>query len=234
MGFKTACIMTGDCPPHYFGTLPEHNPERADQVLPSLGYEQCFSRESSELEIYPDEGKLFIGAYEKALYIADRDIIYACFEDRSKPYFQNALKLYPEGKLLIVVLHSVVNYFGYAYYEKGKLLREYSGSGDDGVLSEIGELQPEEKPAFERSEIRDGERIFFEEIHGETEEFDVSCYGESLAFMMMTKFFDCELDRSVEGKTDPFDLKGELMCKTTPQKKPPGKKGLLEFLNPFS
>lgn len=52
--------------------------------------------------------------------------------------------------------------------------------------------------------------------------------------MMMTKFFDCELDGSVEGKTDPFELKGELMCKSPPQKKPPGKKGLLGFLKPFS
>lgn len=47
--------------------------------------------------------------------------------------------------------------------------------------------------------------------------------------MMMTKFFDCELDGSVEGKTDPFELKGELMCKWPHKRSPLARKDYWDF-----
>jgi hypothetical protein len=220
MGWKAACILAGDCPAGYLGSLPTHEPTRADKVIAKLGYAGFEKRERTTIEVYPEEKTFIIGAYDQAVFLADRDLIFNCFEDRKQELFQRALSLYPSGKLLMVVLHSVVNYFGYAYYENGELLREFSGGADQGVISDVGELQPEERPAFENSEIKDGERVFYDQVHGRIEEFSVDCYGEELTFQMMSKFFGHPFDRVLDGENDHNDLEAEVFYKTLKKSKP--------------
>jgi|AGTN01.3.fsa_nt_gi hypothetical protein len=173
MGWKTASIVcTNAKDPQYFASSPTHLPDEATRVAKLLGY-QFVSREMQEFNDYPKEGHFIIGAYEKGLYIADQDILFDCFADRDLPYFQAALKLYPEGELLIVNAHSVSSMYGFAYYRKGKLIREYAWTGEDGVLMEEGEPEPEENEA----------------------DHEESCFG------MLSKFFgdyDNALDLQVE------------------------------------
>ena len=106
------------------------------------------------------------------------------------------LGLFPQAAVLRVGLHSVVNLWSYEYFEGGRLLRAYGGSADDGVMVDEGDLLPEERPHFERSVVRDGQRSFHAEIDGRTEEFDASAFGEELVFEVMGRFFGCRPDRA--------------------------------------
>lgn len=210
MGWKAACIITGDCANGYLGEALQHLPAKASDIREKLGYKVPTSREQSSLEPYPESGTYMIGAYDRAVFLADQDKIFDCFDHRDNTYFQKALTLYPEGTLLMFVLHSVVNYFGYAYYEKGQLIREFSGGADKGVISDFGELQPEEKEIFANSKIVDGKRIFLYETDGAVEELEADFMGESLVFQMVGRYFGQPFDQTLEGHRDNFDLPTEL------------------------
>src|SRR5579885_2211522 len=131
MGWRASFIVTGNCEAGYLGTLPEHSKERAEQIIKKLGYSGFSKRRvKNELDFHPPPKTFAIGAYEHATFIADQDIIFQCLKngcmvqdfDPSKqqhPFLKKALRLYPKGKLLIVALHSVTGYFGYAYFENG-------------------------------------------------------------------------------------------------------------------
>jgi hypothetical protein len=213
VGWKSACIIAGDCPAGYLGTLPAHKPARADEIIKLLGYPELSKREAAKLEVYPDPGTFMIGAYEQAVFLADRDIIFECFDKRDNRYFQNCLSLYPKGKLLIFLLHSVTNYFGYAYYENGALVREFSGSSDDGVVSDVGEPLAEEKACFKSCQTRGDTKVFLVETEGKIEEYGADEYGEELAFQVAGIFFGQPLDRHLDGHNDHFELEMELFKK---------------------
>ncbi|CAN5433069.1 hypothetical protein BH11CYA1_BH11CYA1_41560 [soil metagenome] len=219
MGWKAACIITGDCPDAYLGESLQHHPEKATEILERIGYNKPISREDSTFEPYPKSGTYMVGAYDKAIFLADQEIIFDCFENRDHPYFKKVLDLYPQGKLLMFVLQSVINYFGYAYYENGKLVREFSGNSDDGVISDFGELQPEEKEIFANSKLVDGKRIFSYDIAGTIEEFEVDGMGDSLVFLMVGRYFGQPLDQTLEGHRNNFELPTELFTGVHPSKK---------------
>jgi hypothetical protein len=155
-----------------------------------------------EYGLYPD--RLTIGAYECAAIVGDPELGHVYSSVDRYPLVLRLLETFPSAAVLSITLHSVVNLFGYYYFERGRLLRAYAGSADEGVMVDQGDLQPEEKPFFARSKVRDGERFFLADINGQENEFDAPSFGESLVFEMTAKFFGCTLDRF-----DAWDLKME-------------------------
>jgi hypothetical protein len=53
--------------------------------------------------------------------------------------------------------------------------------------------------------VRDGQRFFHKEIHGQIEEFGASAFGESLVFEVMSRFIGCRVDR-VSEEINPTEL----------------------------
>jgi len=216
MGWKSCYIIVAekDCPPGYLGTMPSHSTSRANEIIKKLGY-RYKNRTNSPIIDYPDEGLAIIGAYEKAAIIADQ-LVYDCFEDRNYELFQKALTIYPSGTTFILILHSVVNLYGYALYENGQLVREFGGSSEEEITHEFGTPLPEEAEAFARSKIVDGLRMFA----GEPDEnFPLlntdqtpACYGEELAFMVVSRFYGVRPDQAPD-HIFPEDLSGELLEK---------------------
>jgi len=43
-----------------------------------------------------------IGAYEKAVIITDQ-VVYDCFDDRDHPFFKQALSIFPDGTLCMII-----------------------------------------------------------------------------------------------------------------------------------
>lgn len=211
MGWKSCYIIAAnrDCPHGYLGTLPRHDPERATTIFKKLGYETTNRRESPIID-YPRDNLVTLGAYDKAVVVSDQSI-YDCFDDRNHPLLKKALSIYPDGTLVIVVLHSVVNLFGYALYENGQLVREYGGNGDDGVTHEFGEPLEEERDAFAKSKLINGERFFLSEYDGVTEDVTPDCYGETLVFAVLERYYGEILDQSEH--LWPEDLQGEAIDK---------------------
>jgi hypothetical protein len=205
MGWKASCILINERGPGYLGTMPPHDPERSSRLIAALGLGGHRSRGKTtfDMGIYPDH--LVVGAYDGAAVIGDPRIIDSCISLGDDRLMGRVLSLFPQAAVLRVGLQSVVNLWSYTYFEAGRLLRAYGGCADEGVMLDVGDLLPEERPHFERSVVRDGERYFHAEINGRDEEFDASAFGEELAFEEMGRFFGCRPDRPMD-ESDPFEL----------------------------
>jgi len=181
MGWKASCIFVSECGPEIFRGPLRHEEERDAAVLQNLGIPfsgvtgQCDLREG----IHPRGGLIhggfiYVGDYGGGLIITD-DHLPAWLiaqEDRriisgKSTYAPAAVGIlfatYPEAKVFALVLHSVVNLWGFAWYEKGQRVRAIWGSTEDGVGLDVGTPFPEEAAARESGEPLDecGEEICF-------------------------------------------------------------------------
>jgi hypothetical protein len=210
VGWKASCILINERQYGYLGSFPRHDSRRAADLIRrlSLGEYTCVGLASFEAGMFPkEEGQLFVGAYDGAAIIADDRLPPACFSESPDPFVSRLLSVFPKAAVLAVMLHSSVNLFAYAYFEKAALLRVHAGSADDGVVEDWGALLPEEEPFFERSVIQDGQRIFRKEVNGRIEEFPADAFGETLVFEITKRFFGCRLDQ-----LDAWDLQMELFA----------------------
>lgn len=194
MGWKANCILLSEQGGPVFSTFPKHQPERARQLLTELKLDWVAERTTSFDEgIYLPDGKRGLGAYEGGLILCGMDIDYP--EKKSTLELVQALyRIYPSATILELGLHSVVNYFHYKLWVAGQVRRHFAGNSDNRVTADFGELLPVEKPHFENSEMRDGERVFFADVRGEREEFDASAYGEELLFNVAGMLLGEQLD----------------------------------------
>jgi uncharacterized protein DUF6928 len=186
MGWKAACILVNEREPGYLGTLPQHDAHAARQLADQLGLGSYRSLGLTDFDsgIYPEDGHLAIGAYAGAALVASQELIFGAVTGENTRVLQRLLGLFPAAELLVMELHSVVNYWAYAYYRGGELQRAYAGSADDGVLVETGDLQPEERDYFAQSVVHNGTRTFT--LDGET--WTADQMGESLTLSMASRF----------------------------------------------
>jgi hypothetical protein len=192
MGWKAACILVNERETGYLGTLPQHDAPAARNLIEQLGLGPYRSLGLTDFDsgVYPERGRLVIGAYDGAAIVAERDLVYGTVTGQTGLILARLLELFPAAEVLVLELHSVVNYFAYASYRQGRLQRAFAGSAEDGVMVEMGAVQPEERDYFARSVVRDGVRSF--ELDGAT--WTVDQVGESLAFAMASRFLGEPLD----------------------------------------
>jgi hypothetical protein len=129
--------------------------------------------------IYPPKGELYLKNYRTAAVICEQDIACAFFSgrkhlwrSRTSPLAASTrdtiLSLFPDREIVVLVLHSVVNLWGYAVYQSGTLIRCAAGTADDGIICDMGIPLPEEQPALEHralaaiDETGDGEELVFD------------------------------------------------------------------------
>jgi hypothetical protein len=200
MGWKAACILVNEREPGYLGTLPKHDTQAARHLADQLGLGSYRSLGLTDFDsgIYPKDGSLVIGAYAGAALVASQELIFGAVTGENTRVMQRLLELFPAAELLVMELHSVVNYWAYAYYRSGELQRAYAGSAEDGVLVETGEVQPEERDYFAHSVVQNGIRTFTSE--GET--WTTDQMGESLTLSMAGRF----VGQSLEEADDIFYL----------------------------
>jgi hypothetical protein len=205
MGWKASCILVNEREPGYLGSMPPHDPGRAERLVAHLGLGRHRSRGMTTFDVGIYPGRLVVGAYDGAAVVGHPRVADSCLDPGADPLTARLMAAFPQAAVLRVGLHSVVNLWGYAYFEAGKLLRAHGGCADEGVMLDVGDLLPEERPHFERSVVRGGERVFTTEIDGRIEEFDASSYGEELVFEVMGRFLGCRPDQA-RGEPDPFGL----------------------------
>jgi hypothetical protein len=189
MGWKASNLIATNSQEGYLTTFPARDPARARDFLRCLGgtYE---SRGEATFEngLYPqDEDDLYVGAYANALVIGSVPIAEAAFTDSVPRAVDCATALLPGCRVLVAMLHSVIDLFGYAWYEDGKLLRARAGSAEAGVFFEKGSpLAIEQK----------------------LKAYDESIDGEQLVMELCRPFLGCRID-----EYDAWDLKMELFKK---------------------
>jgi hypothetical protein len=192
MGWKAFVLFATDQPPGYFGGFPPNDPQRAERIRMQLGLTDYETVGATTLEesLNPAKGELFIAAPSGGVVLSHPDFIESFFvegdSDELSPVpphveaFRNGvLGLYPTGQVLAIVLHSVVNLWGYSLFSEGRLIRCASGSAEDGVIADFGEPLPEEQSLLAEHELND-----------ET--------GEEFVFAVAARFLGKPLDRFTE------------------------------------
>ena len=193
MGWKAFVVFATDQPPGYFGGFPPNDPQRAEHIRLQLGLTDYETVGATTLEegLNPAKGELFIAAPSGGIVLSHPDLFEALFVEEDSDELSPApphveafrtavLGLYPKGQVLAIMLHSVVNLWGYSLFSEGRLIRCASGSADDGVIADFGEPLPEEQPLLAESELND-------EI------------GEDLVFAVAARFLGKPLDHFTEG-----------------------------------
>lgn len=164
MGFKAFNLIATAGDESYLTTFPSHRPDRAREFLKRLGgaYHPA-GLATLETGLYPTDAEdLYVGAYDHALVIGSLPIAEEAFTDHVPRAVQVAADMLLGCRALIIVLHSVVNLFGYAAYEDGRLTRARAGSADDGIFRDTGPLLPAEQRLKSLDDTIDGEDLVME------------------------------------------------------------------------
>lgn len=156
--------------------------ERATEELSEAIAPGRYRRAGSEnlfKAIYPKKRALYLASYGPAAVICEQDIAAAFFTGR-KHLWRNSpsaeaaaarnriLSLFPDREIVVLVLHSVVNLWGFAVFRDGMMVRCAAGASDDGIICDSGSPLPEEesllaqKPLAQLDEEGDGETLVFE------------------------------------------------------------------------
>lgn len=186
MGWKAFNLIAINREEAYLTTFPPPIPDKAREFLRLLGGDYKSRGESTfEDGLYPqDADDLYLGAYEGAIVLGSVPICEEVFSGGIPRAVDCATSMLPGCRLLIVTLHSVVDLFGYAWFENGKLLRARAGSADDGVFFERGAELPLEQ---------------------NLKAFDETIGGEELVMELCRPFLGCRID-----EYEAWNLKMEL------------------------
>jgi len=149
MGWKANSILICADDPAYFSSRPEIDHAKAKALLdhlvgPNKGTFEATTSFSDS--VWPEPNCWAIGAYEKGYAISTRER-----NNFVVDVPRQVLKLIPNPYVLCIGLHSVSNYAGFAYYEKGKWVRRFASTQVDGLeVVEEGEKLPEEQAFWDR------------------------------------------------------------------------------------
>lgn len=183
-------------------TVIINNPTDIDKekLLHALGYTKLtkIDDETFEVVINPDDNKVYIGEYNNNLLICDVDLPMQFFQEQLSDVEKALIKLFPDSEICSIILHSVVNLWGYAVIKNGQKIRARSGSADDGTFLEFGEPLPEETGLLSQSTVNgNGSRTYiFESFPGES--FTEDQVGENFVFEICSRYFGESLDSADE------------------------------------
>jgi hypothetical protein len=192
MGFKLSMFAIYEGESGYFGNSPKPDQQKSIELANSLPFRFSGKKHVADLDIWPSRSLVGVGAYEHGAMVVHQWLVQNPDQVQKHPAFKPMLEMFPDGTFIYLGLNSVINYFGYAVFEKGKLIRCYGGA-EDHIDSEAGELLPEEKLHFENSYVSNGMR-YFKSKEFPDEDFDAPAYGESLVMDLSVRLFGKSLD----------------------------------------
>ena len=192
MGFKLSMFAIYEGESGYFGSLPKPDEKKSITLANSLPFSFSGKKKITDLDIWPPKSLVGVGVYEYGAMVIHKWLVDSPEQVQKHPAFKLMLDLYPNGTFIYLGLNSVINYFGYAVFDKGKLIRCYGGA-EDHIDADVGGLLPEEIPHFENSYVENGMRYFKDESFPD-EDFDAPAYGETLVMELSIRLFGKRLD----------------------------------------
>lgn len=181
-------------------TIIVHRPTQVDvnTLLKELGFQNLKKIEDApfEIAINPDDNKVYIGSYLDNLLICTQEIPMQFFEDNETQTEKTLNRIFPDSEICSIILHSVVNLWGYSVTKNGQKIRARAGSADDGTFVNIGEPLEEEKELLSKSELdENGNRNYlFDDFPDDPMTEDQ--VGENFVFAICKRYFGEELDRA--------------------------------------
>ena len=184
MGWKLSTIIINQ-------TCNDHQ-----QLLTDLGFVNATPSGSQRFEqvAYPYDNKLYIANYKGNTIICVDEYPMYLVEKDTTPLADSLQKHFPDAEIAALVLHSVVNLWGFSVRSKGKLLRAKGGSSDDGTFIEKGSPLPEEQTLLSSSHLdEDGNRVY--QLNDFPDELlDESAVGEEFVFSIAKRYLGVALD----------------------------------------
>jgi hypothetical protein len=149
--------------------------------------------------LFPKDKKdLYIGRYKNSLIISNLEIPVSFYSEKLNETEKKFISLAPHSEIGAFVLHSVVNYWGYAIIQNGQKIRVKSGNGDDGVTIDIGDPLPQEEELLSKSKVdADGKRLYHLDSDSD-EPYTEDQVGEEFVFQMYRRYFGEQLDHDDE------------------------------------
>ncbi|MFE2262675.1 DUF6928 family protein [Streptomyces griseosporeus] len=111
------------------------------RLYPGAGIER---RQGTSLwdGVYPPEGKVYAASWPGVEVIGDRRVMI----DAPSQLPEHLVAASVGRRLVLHAMHSVVDWLAFAVWEDGRLVRSLSLSPDDGIIENIGEPLPFERP----------------------------------------------------------------------------------------
>lgn len=170
------------------------------EVLSKLGFDKTspLAENTFDAVINPPDGQVYIGNYNGNLIICSQEIPNRIFERRQKEA-RELSDQFPGSELCALMLHSVVNAWGYSVIRDGRMLRERLGDADNGTLVDQGEPLPEELSLLALSSLdENGNRVYSFEDDPD-EELSEDQVGEDFVFAVSKRYFGQALDQTDDG-----------------------------------
>ena len=163
--------------------------------------------------LYPSDGGLYVGAYDGCTFLAEWSVADPFLNSPNDSVNVGAreklLAAFPEAQMLAMLLHSVVNLWGYAVIERGQVIRARAGSADNGTWLEEGAALSEELTgefSIDDSEWKEDRRVWpitpgADEGEEDAETDDT--LGEYFVFAVASRWIGAAPDSS-EDEADAF------------------------------
>lgn len=181
-GLKAVRSISDHAPP-----MTRHNPAAALELAAECGLGVLLPAHECDLcyGIYPHEhDEVVIAAAADGSFTSLADCKSVAGSDgvslspERDPRVQAMLRRHAAGVVLACELHSVTDFWGFALFERGQLVRQAAGSGDDGVLINEG------------SQIAEEAQLAIPAAGDHESPFD----GESMVFRVAGRIFGQPLD----------------------------------------
>lgn len=114
------------------------------ELLKALGYEGVSSQQQSTCEAMFPPKSLLIGVHAGCTLVAEPKLPTKIMDHPTGVEARRLLALFPDQRILVCMLHSVVNLAAFSLFNKGELQRSFAASSDDGTFINVGEYLPEE------------------------------------------------------------------------------------------
>lgn len=192
MGWKCSVVFGSISPPPLHDgapRAPRHDPHAAIAIAADCGLGTLSPAHETDLcyGIFP-HGR------EEVVIAAAADDSFASLGDcrrvsrsdgvalspNNDPRVQAMLRRFPSGIVLACELHSVVDFWGFALFERGRLIRHAAGSADEGVTINEGSPIAEEA----------------DQAIPAAGDFETGFDGESMVFRVATRIFGQPMDQA--------------------------------------
>lgn len=191
MGAKTWMLVSSNGPAReLLAKLPELNRAASLALVQKMfPGERLTEQEDGDLSFTnPDENELFVGCFDGVAVVAADEFGL----DRPSELPHAFLQAMPHKTVVLHAMHSVVDWFAYAIWQDGKLVRSLSLSPVSGVLEDMGERLPFEQPYWA------GERPLYEEGEEAEDDYPFSFHPLDMAESALGALFGYV----IEGDTD--------------------------------
>lgn len=198
MGAKT-CLLAfcdGDAG-NILRARPELDRGASRHLVESLFPKHKFGpiKDSNLAEAYPRGSELFAGVFPSLSIVSATEFA----PDRPSLLDRRYREAGGSGYVYLHAMHSVVDWFAYAVWKDGMLLRSLSVSPDDGVIEDLGQRRAFEEPFWT------GSRPVFDDESDESDSYPLPFHPLDLGEAALLDLFGFQLE-GADGGLDPFEV----------------------------